>query len=155
MKLEGKLESIGASMLGMMFVIFAAYSVNHYLKPQKPVMVFLIKTTPWVFVGDTAQVTLYGLKDRDECDYVKGSELALALVGGKVLKQGVDEGITYEWVDANKDAETFPAGYIQPDPSRWSGPLVGVASKLGVEIVHDCDGEFVTSRYWYSLPEKE
>ena len=148
----GAAQRIAVSVLAMLIVSVGSFAANFYYQPKKPVMSFLTAVSSWQFGEGWAQVTLYGLKDRDECAYIKNSERGLALIAGEVYKEGIDKGIHYEWVDAHEEAETFPAGYIQPDPSRWSGELVGVASKLGIDLSHDCDGVILDSRYWYNLP---
>ena len=154
MKSIGSMEAVGSALLSLLVVGGLSYIANTYYQPVKPVMSFLTAMTPWAFGEGFAEVQLYGYKDRNECRYIKYSEIGLAIVGGQRVEESADSDIGYEWVDAAKGAGTFPAGFMQPDLSRWTGEAVRTATKLGLGMYHDCgDGVPLYSEYWYSLPE--
>lgn len=143
-----RLVSHGAAILGFVAVGILAIGINFVVKPQSPVMSFILPSGDWEFTKNTAINDFYGKKIR-ECPIIPYTWKALAVVNGHV----VSEGIEFEWVDETNPEDTFPKGFISIGGIKWTTEYNMIdADKLGIKLYHNCNGVEVPSNYWFALP---
>lgn len=141
------LERHASAILGLVFVTMISMGLNAYFKPQKPVMEYLMPVSDWQFSDKFVQVSLAGKKVR-ECPIIDESWIGKAMINGKLV-----ENIEFYWVKSKEASnDSFPPGYIYPVPGRWVIDNSLEATKMGLELDHDCGGITVPSSYWYDLP---
>lgn len=149
---QSKIEQLGVSVMSMLAVAIVSFAAHTLFEPVRPVMLFLTPASGWQFSPTFAQVNLYGYKER-ECPIVNGSEKAMAIVSGELLKEISGDSVRFSWVGIAESKGTFPEGYVSPRPARWTLSNIEKVNKLGLRMLHNCDGKEVESYYWYGIPE--
>ena len=132
---------IGFALAAIVVVLITLF-LNLVWQNHHPVMAYVKPYTPFT-VTDLAVESYFEGRKLRECGRIADSEI------GYYKSKGRMHETTLTYINDNSPKSSFPKGVMNIGGIRWDKPVGVVVEEVGFTISHDCEGELVSSVFWF------